>query len=107
MIYSLDEIKKRIAPVAQKYDVPAVWIFGSYARGEADENSDVDILFQREGSKIHGLLIGALYEEMSESLGKKLDLVTLEAISTDEAWEESPWFIRSVYDDRVKIYESN
>ena len=37
MIYTLDEIKKRIIPVIEKYSIPAMYLFGSYARGEATE----------------------------------------------------------------------
>jgi predicted nucleotidyltransferase len=106
MIYTLDDIKKKIVPIAKKYNIPAVWVFGSYARGEADEDSDVDLLISRKGSKLVSLFdMGALYNDLNDNLGKNLDLVELENISTDEAWAESPWFIKSVYDDRVKVYE--
>ena len=37
MIYSIYEIQQRIAPVAKQYGVKAVFLFGSYARGEARE----------------------------------------------------------------------
>ena len=40
MIYTLDEIKSRVLPVIQKYNIPAMYLFGSYARGEATEESD-------------------------------------------------------------------
>ena len=41
MIYSIYEIQQRIAPVAKQYGVKAVFLFGSYARGEAREDSDI------------------------------------------------------------------
>ncbi len=47
MIYTIKEISKRIAPVAEKYHLPAVYLFGSYSRNEATENSDVDILTEQ------------------------------------------------------------
>ncbi len=40
MIYSIHEIQQRIAPVVKQYGVKAVFLFGSYARGEAREDSD-------------------------------------------------------------------
>jgi len=108
MVYTLNELKEKIAPIAQKYSIPAVWVFGSYARGEATETSDVDVLISCKGSIITSLFdMGALYNDLNESLGKGLDLVEIEAVSTDEAWNESPWFIRSIYDDMVKVYETN
>ena len=35
MVYTVDELKKIVAPIAEKYQLPAVYVFGSYARGEA------------------------------------------------------------------------
>ena len=40
MIFTLAEIKSRVLPVIQKYNIPAMYLFGSYARGEATEESD-------------------------------------------------------------------
>ena len=52
MIYTIDEISSRIRPVAEKYHLKAVYLFGSYARGEARDDSDVDLLVEvhRRGS---------------------------------------------------------
>ena len=44
MVYTIDEIKAKIIPIAKQYNLSNVFLFGSYARGEEDENSDVDIL---------------------------------------------------------------
>jgi predicted nucleotidyltransferase len=104
VVYSLEEIKERVVPIAQKYDIPIVYIFGSYARGEATENSDVDVLFQSEGSKIRGFVLGAFYEDLRESLGKGLDLVDVGALEQPETQIETPWFLENVYRERVKIY---
>ena len=43
MIYSIQEIQQRIAPIAKQYGLKAVFLFGSYARGEAREDSDIDL----------------------------------------------------------------
>ena len=43
-IFTLEDIAKVVKPLAEKYHVKAIYLFGSYARGEADENSDVDFL---------------------------------------------------------------
>ena len=48
MVYTIDQIKDKIYPVAEKYDLSKVYLFGSYARGEADEKSDVDIALELE-----------------------------------------------------------
>lgn len=106
MVYSLDEIKSRIAPVASKYQLRAVYIFGSYARGEATEKSDVDILIDRTGSSIRSLFdMGGLYNDLCDSIGKEVDLVTTYALTQDGNRDRTPWFTESVMKERVPIYE--
>lgn len=105
MVYTIEELKQKIAPIARKYDIPTVYIFGSYARGEADDNSDVDVLIKREGSKIQGWLMGGLYEELRESLGKELDLLTVETIEQESTRQRTPLFVENVRTEMVKIYE--
>ena len=104
MVYTIDELKQKIAPVAKKYNISAVYIFGSYARGEADSNSDVDILIKREGSKIHGWLMGGLYEDLREILGKGLDILTVEALEQHNIKEENPSFFENLMKEQVQIY---
>ena len=45
IIYTVDEIRKIVSPIAQKYGVAALYLFGSYARGEATVESDIDFEF--------------------------------------------------------------
>jgi predicted nucleotidyltransferase len=44
MVLSNEHIKQVITSFFEKKPVKTVWLFGSYARGEADEKSDVDVL---------------------------------------------------------------
>ena len=44
MIYTVQEIQSRVMPVAKKYGIKAVFLFGSYAKGTATEDSDIDLL---------------------------------------------------------------
>jgi len=46
VVYTIDEIKAKIEPIAKRYNVSKVYLFGSYARGEEDENSDIDIALE-------------------------------------------------------------
>jgi predicted nucleotidyltransferase len=104
MIYTLDDLRKKITPIAQKYDIRVVYIFGSYARNEAGENSDVDILFQRKGSKIVGWMIGALYEDLTKVLVKNFDLVTIETLEQENTKKRSPWFVENLMNEKCLIY---
>lgn len=56
MICTLDEIRRIIVPIAQKYNLSAVYLFGSYARGTAREDSDPDLLVDTTGARIAGFL---------------------------------------------------
>lgn len=104
MAYTIDELKQKIAPIARKYKISVVYVFGSYARGEADDHSDVDLLIQRDGSKIHGWMMGGLYEDLQKCLGKGIDLLTLEALEQHNLQTENPYFMESLMKERVKIY---
>lgn len=42
-VLTIKQIKERILPVLAKHNIREVYLFGSYARGEAKNNSDVDI----------------------------------------------------------------
>jgi predicted nucleotidyltransferase len=105
MVYTIDELKEKITPIAKKYDIPVVYLFGSYARGDADANSDVDVLFKREGSKIRGFIMGALYEDLADSIGKNVDLLTLESLEQHDTKNTIPHFYHAVLNERVKIYD--
>ena len=101
MIYSTNEIQKRITPIAEKYKLRAVYLFGSYARNEATDNSDLDVLVDTDGSIIKGWIIGGLYNDLCEAFGENTDLVTVGALTQDD---KTPWFTENVMRERVLIY---
>lgn len=101
-VYTLDEITERIAPVAKKYNIPKVYIFGSYARGEANPDSDVDLMI--EVGNLRGLeVIGAL-EEFKNALNKPVDLITTRSLTQERAQKYSKVFIDNLENDRRLIY---
>ena len=75
MIYTIDQIKSITVPIAASYGVNSLSLFGSYARGEATEESDVDLLVDC-GSIRSAFQMGGLYADLCEGLGKGLDLIT-------------------------------
>ena len=104
MIYSIEELKRRIAPVAEKYGLREVYLFGSYARGEATEQSDVDILINCTGSKICGMFeMGGLYEDLCASIGKEVDLVTTQTLEQSSTQQRTPQFIQRVHAERIRL----
>ena len=75
----IEEIKKKILPILEDYRVKKIGLFGSYARGEIKENSDIDILIEIE-KDISLLDFVGLKQEIEEALGEKVDLVEYDTI---------------------------
>lgn len=68
-IYSIEELKSIITPIAEKYGVEKVYLFGSYARGCATSESDIDLRVDK--GKLKGLfMLGAMYSDLEDQLGK-------------------------------------
>ncbi len=77
-ILKLKDIKKILKVCLAKYDIHEIYLFGSYARGEAKERSDVDILCER--GEVRTLIQKEkLVEEIESCLGKPVDLFFLDA----------------------------
>ena len=69
----IDEIKKKILPILKRYNVKRAGIFESIARGEENEESDIDILVEIVG-RMSLLDFAGLKLELEEALGKRVDL---------------------------------
>lgn len=72
------KLKQAKPYLEENFHVNEIGFFGSFARGDADENSDIDILVGF--SKIPGWDFFALEDYLENLLGKKIDLVTKAAI---------------------------
>ena len=104
MVYSVEELKRRIAPVAEKYGLQAVYLFGSYARSEATEQSDVDMLIDRNGSKILGMFeMGGVYEDLCACIHKEIDLVTTQTLEQSSTRQRTPLFVQNVQTERIRL----
>ncbi len=62
--------------------VKKAYLFGSYARNEADSKSDIDILVELDFSKHIGLGFIQMQLDLEELLHKKVDLVTTDGLSS-------------------------
>ena len=72
-VLSFDEIFSLIKPIAERYCVEKIYLFGSYARGEATESSDLDFLvFGGQNFKLTRIF--ALAEDLREIFQKKVDV---------------------------------
>ena len=85
-IYTLQEIQSILSPVFSSHNVRKAVLFGSYANGHADPNSDVDIFVD---SGLKGLAFFGLLEDVVNSLDKDVDLLdTAQVIPHSEVHNE-------------------
>ena len=95
-VLSIKEIKNRIKPVMAKHHVKDVYLFGSYARGEANKDSDVDIYC--DSGDVNTLIDEVSFvNELEEALNKKVDLVTIGSKMND-------YFKNEIEKDLVKLF---
>ncbi|MCD8335790.1 MAG: nucleotidyltransferase domain-containing protein [Lachnospiraceae bacterium] len=103
-IYAEQEIKDITAPVFLAFGINRAWLFGSYARGEASPDSDIDIRI--EGGQFKGMFaLGRLYDELSNALKKPIDLVTTEALEHRANADRTRKFVSNIREDEKLIYE--
>ena len=94
-IYTIEEIKSIVAPIAAAHDVGRIYLFGSYARGEATASSDIDLRVDKGNLK--GLFaLGALYADLEDSLEKQLDLLTTGSLDQK--------FLQKIAKEEILIY---
>lgn len=97
MPYTIDEIKTKAMPIAIRYGVDSFSLFGSYARGDADEKSDLDFLIQKGNVKSLLAYCGMLVE-LEDVFNCHVDLVVKNAIKDED-------FLAEIIRDEVKFYE--
>lgn len=90
------DVEKLIA-ICRLQGVKRIGIFGSMARGDATEESDIDLLVELS-PRISLLQFAALERRLSEALGRKVDLLTEDALS--------PYLRQQILDDVQILYEA-
>ena len=71
-IYTVNDIKRILQPVFKKHNIKKAVLFGSYAKGEADAKSDIDIMVD---SNLRGLAFYGLLEDVVNAVGLQVDLL--------------------------------
>lgn len=106
MVYTIQQIQARVLPIIQKYRIPSMYLFGSYARGDATEDSDLDFLVDTTGTTLTSLLrLGQLYCDLEEAFEKPIDLITVRSIMQSSTMESDIDFRNNVLKERVKLYD--
>jgi predicted nucleotidyltransferase len=97
MQYTIDEIKEIVTILAARYGADRIYLFGSYARGDANKDSDIDLRIDK--GAIRGLQMGGLAADLEDALGIPVDLVPTGSLDSK--------FLNSISDDEVLLYEAS
>jgi len=76
--YTIEEIKTISIPIARKYGVKKLALFGSYARGDQEEKSDIDFLIDK--GKIQGWEFFGFINNLEDDLGVHVDVLTYDSM---------------------------
>lgn len=94
-ILSIDEIKSTCKKVFDDYPIHYCYLFGSYAKKRAKEDSDIDLLIS---SDVTGIKYYGMVEKLKDALHKEVDALGLEQLS------ENSELLNEILQDGVKIY---
>lgn len=94
-IREIDEIKKICTSIFDEYNIEFCYLFGSYAKNNAKESSDIDLLVS---SDIKGLKFFGLVEELRQELHKKVDVLDISQLANNLD------LTKEILKDGIKIY---
>ena len=91
------EIKTAASKIGAEYGLKKMYLFGSYAKGTASKDSDVDLLFEK-GRTLSLLGVSSMLQSLREKLNVPVDLVSAENMESD--------FAADVNATRILLYEN-
>lgn len=96
MSYTIQDIQEIAVPIVKKYGVKSLSLFGSYARGEATDDSDLDFFIDK--GDLRGLFqYFSLVNDLENSFNCHVDLITT-GINDEH-------FLNKIHKDEVVLYE--
>ncbi|MCL2891096.1 MAG: nucleotidyltransferase domain-containing protein [Methanomassiliicoccaceae archaeon] len=92
---SVEELRSIVAPLAEKYGVDKVYLFGSVARGDHNENSDYD--FCIELGKIRSISVfSEFFQDLRDAVKCDIDLVDTKSVGSE--------FLSKIMTEGVIVY---
>lgn len=92
----ISAIRKAVEPIARSYGVKKLYLFGSYAKGTANENSDIDLLLEK-GRPMSLLKLSGMRQMVQEALNLSVDLITTVGIEEE--------FRKEIAGSEILLYE--
>jgi len=97
VVYTIEDIRQAISQVSRDFGIKRMTIFGSYARGEATENSDIDFHLIDTGDAWGYFKLCGFQHALEDCLGLNVDVLTTGAMD-DKVLE-------NITRDEVLVYE--
>lgn len=94
---TLADIQSVVSKLAKDYGVQRVYLFGSYARGDMNQDSDIDLRIDK--GSIRGWELAGLLVDLEDALGLPVDLIPSGSLDAR--------FLASIRDDEVLLYEAS
>lgn len=102
-VLSLEAIRYLVIPVAKKYGIDKIYVFGSYSRGEQTAGSDVDLMIVG-GNYVTYAEFADLEDAFRTVLQKAVDVVNYSKVSTDQT-RAGKRLREHIEKDKVLVYE--
>lgn len=97
MMRTLADIQSVVSKLAKDYGAQRVYLFGSYARGDMNQDSDIDLRIDK--GSIRGWELAGLLVDLEDALGLPVDLIPSGSLDAR--------FLASIRDDEVLLYEAS
>ena len=105
MKYSTTDIAKIVAPIAERHNLKAVYLFGSYARGKASNESDVDLLIDSSTAPHKGLQYFDIIADFEQSFGEgSVDIIDMNQVTGMHLSEQNKILAEAILPERVLLY---
>ena len=95
MPYTIPELRAIVSPLAQRYGADRIYLFGSYARGDAHSGSDIDLRIDK--GSIRGMQFAYLLGDLEDALKTPVDLIS--TVGMDQS------FLETIRPEEVLLYE--
>ena len=81
-MYTMQELINKLIPIFKQYPIKRAALFGSYARGEQTENSDIDVFLEFDESADLVRVFYVFWDDLEDKMQTKVDILTQGSLET-------------------------